>query len=152
MFLDLDESQGEWFEFFSSRVDPSTGETIYDDPAKDARVKIRSMGAFFEGRMAKRKKEVERVLNPKSRAMERLVYVPELSFEDEMAERDDAWDYAIVDFEGFKDSNTKEVLVCDRETKLKLMKNPVFDRFVGRCLQIISSSGVQEKEDLEKNL
>jgi len=152
MFLELNESQGEWFDFFSSRVDPSTGETIYDEPVKDARVKIRSMGTFFEKRMAKRKKEVERVLNPKTRAMERIVFMPELSVEDEMVERDDAWDYAIVDFDGFKDSATKKVLTCDRETKLKLMKNPVFDRFVGRCLQIISSSGIKEKEDLEKNL
>ena len=151
MLFDLDESQGEWFQFFTSRIDQNTGEIIYDDPVDDARVQIRSLTPFFEERMAGRKKAYEHVYNPKTRQMERLSYVPDLPHDQMKQERDDAWDYAIIGLEGFKDAKTKEVLKCDRGTKLKLMKNPVFDRFMARCLQLLANSGVKEKEDLEKN-
>ena len=73
-------------------------------------------------------------------------YVPELSLEEGKAERDDAWDYAITGIENFKDSKGK-IITCTRENKLALMKVPVFDRLVARCLQILASSGVKEKEE-----
>ena len=149
MLFDLDESQGEWFYFFNSRLDPITGEAIYDDPVTDARVRVRSIAPFFEERMAKRKREAQFVLNPQTRSMERVTYIKELTPDEANKQLDDAWDYAITDFEGFKDAKTKKELKCDRETKLKLMKNPVFDRFVARCFQVLASSGIKETE--EKN-
>ena len=151
MLFNLDEAQGDWFQFFSSSINPDTGEIIYDDPVKDARVQIRSVAPFFEERIANRKKAVEHVYNPKTRQMERISYIPELPYEEAKKERDDTWDYVITGIEGFKDAKTGTVLKCDRETKLKLMKNPVFDRFVAKCLQTLASYGVKEKEEQEKN-
>ena len=151
MLFDLDTTQGEWFNFFSSHMNPTTGEIVYDEPMADARVRIRSIAPFLEERMAKRKKVVENVFNPKTRGMERMSYVPDLSPEDAQAEREDMYDYAIMDIENFKNSKTGEVIECTRENKLALMKVPVFDRFVARCFQIIGSSGVKGKEEAEKN-
>jgi len=151
MFLDLDASSGEWFNFFSSHIDPVTGEPVYEEPVKDARVQIRSIAPFIEERMAKRKKAFEHVYNPKTRSMERMGFFPDLSPEEQKAERDDLWDYAIVALENFKDAKTGKVITCTRENKLALMKLPVFDRFVARCQQLISSAGVKEKEEAVKN-
>jgi hypothetical protein len=151
MFFDLDSSQGEWFPFFSSHIDPVTGEPIYDEPEKDAKVQIRSIGPFIEERMAKRKKIAEHVYNPKTRAMERNTYYADQTPDELRAERDDLWDYAITGIENFKDSKSGELITCTRENKLKLMKVPVFDRFVARCQQLLASSGVKTKEDEEKN-
>lgn len=151
MLFDLETAQGEWFQFFGSRIDPSTGETIFEEPVSDARVQIRSMVPFFEERMAKRKMVVEHVYNPKSRAMERNRYPEEPTPEQARVERDDAWDYVITGIENFKDSKTGVLITCTRENKLKLMRVPVFDRFVARCLQLQASSGVKAKEDSEKN-
>lgn len=151
MFIEIDSTQGEWFPFFSSHIDPITGEPIYEDPTPDARVQIRSIGPFIEERMAKRKKIAEHVYNPKTRAMERISYFAEQTSDELRAERDDLWDYAITGIENFKDSKTGELIICTRENKLKLMKVPVFDRFVARCQQLLASSGVKEKEESEKN-
>ena len=151
MFIDLDSSQGERFQFFTSTISPNTGDIIYDDPKGDAYVTLRSMQPFFEERLAKRKKSVEHVLNPKSRSMERVSYYPELSPEEELAEKAEAWEYAIINFEGFKDSKTGKEIPCTKENKILLMRNPVFDRFVARCFQIMASSGIKDKEEKEKN-
>jgi len=146
MYLDLDvQEQGEWFYFFGSHVDES-GEIIYEEPVKDARVRIRSMAPFIEQRVSGRKKQAEHIYNPKTRSMERIAYYPELSMEELKAEREDTWDYIITNLEGFRDRKTKKEIECTRENKIKLMKLPVFDRFVARCLQILSASGVQEQE------
>lgn len=152
MFIDLNAEEGEWFPFQNSKIDPSTGEPVFEDPVTDARVQIRSMTPFFEERVSKRKRGVERVLNPKTRQMERISFYEELSPEEAKAERDDAFDYAITGFEGFKDSKTKQVLAFNRENKLALMKVPVFDRFFARCQQLLASSGIKQQEELEKNL
>ncbi len=151
MFFDLDSTQGEWFQFFGSHIDLNTGEVVYEEPTSDARVQIRSMAPFLEERLAKLKKSIEHVYNPKSRAMERLSYYPDQNPEEARAEREDAWDYIITGIENFKDSKTGEEIACTRENKIKLMKNPVFDRFVARCLQIIANSGAKVQEDTEKN-
>jgi hypothetical protein len=152
MFFELESGQGEWFPFFGSHFDPITGDTIYEDAVSDAKVQVRSMTPFFEEKIAKRKREVEHVYNPKTRQMERITFFKELSVEESKAERDEAWDYAITGIEGFKDSKTGKIIECTRENKLALMKNPVFDRFIARCQQLIASSGVKEAKELEKNL
>jgi hypothetical protein len=152
MYFELDVTQGEWFPFFGSHFDPITGDVVYEDAVSDAKVQIRPMTPYFEERIAKRKREVEHIYNPKTRAMERITFFKELSIDETKAERDEAWDYAITGIEGFKDSKTGKEITCTRENKLALMKNPVFDRFVARCQQMIASSGVKEAQDLEKNL
>lgn len=154
MLLDLDiQEEGEWFAFFTSHIDPTTGDIIYDDPVKGApKVKIRSLAPFIEKRMTTRKREVEHVLNPKTRAMERLSFFTDQSIGETLKEREDTWDYAIQDFEdGFKDKKTDKVIKCTKENKIKMMKLPVFDRFVARCLQVIGEAGVQEAAEESKN-
>jgi deoxyadenosine/deoxycytidine kinase len=152
MLFDLDSTQGEWFTFFTSHIDLNTGEIVYDDPISDARVQIRSIVPFFEERISKRKRAVEHIFNPKSKAMERLTYFEDLTYEQARVEQEDTWDYAITGIENFKDSKTGELITNTRENKIKLMKNPMFDRFIARCLQIISNSGAKIKEETEKNL
>ena len=145
------EAQGDWFPFFGSKFDAATGEIIYEKPEEgSAEFRIRSMMGFFEERRKNRKKEYRMVLNPSTRAMERVSYYEDLPFAEAQKENDDAWDYAIT---GMKNAFTADdvPMECTRENKLKLMKVPVFDRFVARCQQLLASSGVKAKEDEEKN-
>jgi hypothetical protein len=151
MDFDLDGTQGEWFQFVNSTIDLNTGEITYDEPVSDARVQVRSIIPFIEERLSKRKRLIEHIYNPKSRAMERLPYYEELTFEQAKKEREDTWDYCIIGLENFKDSKTGQEIACTRENKIKLMQNPVFDRFIARCLQMIASSGAKAKEESEKN-
>lgn len=152
MFFNLDQTDGERFQFFTSTVDIATGIIKYDDPVGDAWVTLRPMQPFFEDRLSKRKKVTEHVFNPSTRAMDRVVSDKELTYEEAKLEREDAWDYAIVGFENFKDSKTGEIIPCTRENKIKLMRIPVFDRFVTKCFQELANSGIKEKEAEEKNL
>ena len=150
MIFDLDAREGEWFQFFTSRIN-SRGEVDYDDPAPDAgRVCVRSLVPYFEERQAKRKKKFEFVLNPNTRAMERVGFYPEQTPEQAREERDDAWDYCIVGLEGIFDGKWNEV-ACTRENKLRLMRLPVFDRFIARCLVLLSESRVKAEQVAEKN-
>jgi hypothetical protein len=153
MILDLEiQEEGEWFYYFYSHIDQITGEVIYDDPVKDARVKIRSLAPYIEQRFAERKKQKEHVLNPKTRAMERIEYYPDLSPEKMITERENTWDYVIQGLDGFQNKKTKKEIACTRENKIKLMKLPVFDRFIARCLQLLDESGVQTGEEEIANL
>lgn len=151
MLFSLETNEGEFFPFQNSHIDPLTGEPVFDDPVSDAKVQIRSMTPFFEERIAKRKRQTEHVMNVKTRQMERISFYAELSVEEAKAERDDAFDFAITGVEGFKDAKTGQMITCTRENKLALMKVPVFDRFFARCQQLLSSSGVKQQEQAEKN-
>ena len=150
MLFSLEVFEGEWFPFQNSHIDALTGDPVFDDPVTDAKVQVRSMTPFFEERIAKRKRQTEHVMNPKTRQMERISFYAELSVDEAKAERDDAFDFAITGIEGFKDAKTGKMIDCTRDNKLALMKVPVFDRFFARCQQLLSSSGV--KEQVEKNL
>jgi len=151
MLINLEIDQGEWFPYFGSRIDAATGDIVYEEPSSDAKVKIRPMGPFIEDRVSNRKRQVEHVLNPKTRQMERVSYYPELSTTELKTERDDTWDYVIQDWEGFKDAKTGKEIECTRANKIALMKLPVFDRFIARCQQLLAESGVQEAEEQGKN-
>lgn len=151
MIFDLDaQTQGEWFPFFESHIDEK-GEVVYSDPKPDAgRVCIRPIGPKIEEMQMGRKRKYEFVLNPATRSMERVSFFEELPPDQARVEREDLWDYAITGLENFFDAKGKEI-EGTRENKIKLMSIPVFDRFFARCLQTLSSSGVREKEELEKN-
>ena len=145
------DDQGDWFAFFNSRFDPTTGEIEYDKPEPEAaEFRIRPMTPFWDERRKDRKKEHKMVLNPQTRAMERVSYYEDLLPAEAEKENDDAWDYAITGFKNAFSAPGVEIK-CDRENKLKLMKIPVFIRFVGRVFQIISEAGVKQKEASEKN-
>lgn len=145
------EEQGDWYAFFTSRVDPSSGEIEYDKPEKGAaEFRIRSMVPFWEERRKNRKREYKMVLNPATRSMERVRYYEDLSAEEEKKESEDAWDYVIT---GMKNAFSAPgiVMECIRENKLKLIKMPVFMRFLNRVFSIMTEVGIKEKEEKEKN-
>lgn len=145
------EDQGDWFQFFSSKFDPATGEVIYDKPEEGAaEFRIRNMAPFWEERFRGRKKQHKYVHNPVTRAMERVGHYDDLPEDEAKRESDDAWDYAIT---GIKNafSAPNVPIECTRENKLKLLDMPVFTRFIRRVFEIISEAGVKQKEDSEKN-
>jgi len=151
MIFDLEkQEQGDWFDFFNSTVDPTTGEVSYSLPEKDAaRFRIRSTVPFWEERRKGRKKRHEMVLNPSTRAMERVSFydTPEA---DEEQDNQAAWDYSITGIENAFDAS-KNAIEATLENKMKLIKIPAFLRFIMRVFEIISDSGVQQAEAQEKN-
>lgn len=151
MIFDIEKgSEGDWFNFFESSINEK-GKVVFADPKPDSgKVRIRSIVPFIEERQAQRKKKYEFVLNPDTRSMERVGYYEDQTPEQAKKDRDDIWDYAITDIEDFSDKSGTPIL-CTRENKAKLMALPVFDRFVGRCLQLIASAGAQAKEDERGN-
>jgi len=155
--IDLDASEGEWFPFQVSSIDPDTGKVIWDAPALDdkgepiASLKIRIMAPFYEERIVKRVRIVEHVFNPKSRSMERISSFKDLTMDEIRAERDDAIDYAITDIKGFRDKSTKKPLECTKENKLALMKIPVIDRFFGRCQELLGQFSVEKRKEEAEN-
>ena len=106
--FNLDATPGDWFEFFESRIDQNTGDIIYDDPISGGgQVCIRDTREFWQERLAKRKKNHTFVLNKATRAMERVEYYAEMTAEEDQKEREDAFDYSIVDFKYFYDAPLK---------------------------------------------
>ncbi|OPY74911.1 MAG: hypothetical protein A4E65_03688 [Syntrophorhabdus sp. PtaU1.Bin153] len=152
MVFDLDKAeQGDWFSFFASRFDQNTGEIIYDPPEDGAaEFCIRSMNQYWEERRKSRKRESKMVLNPKSGAMERVVYFADQSPEQEIKEAEDAWDYAITGMRNALGPDG-EAIECTRENKLKLVRIPMFLRFVKRVFQILDGEAAKEKDGQEKN-
>jgi len=151
MRFDLSEVQGEWFTFFRSEI-KENGDVNYLDPEPDAgRVCLRIADAEAVERIQAqtRKKKAEFVPNPKTRQMERVVYFDQTP-EQEKKERELIWDWAIQDWKGILDKNGDEI-PCTLENKLRLMSIPVFARFVGRCLQLITGANAQTAEAEIKN-
>ena len=148
--LDLD-GQGDGFKFFTSRV-LENGEIVYDEPGPDAATfYIRPMGPKIEELQAARKRRAEFVLNPATKAMERV------SFSDESPaqlkqDREDTWDYCLTGWDDKALDGAGTPIPVTRENKLKLMRLPVFDRFFARCLQLLSAAGVKAQEAAEANL
>ena len=152
VFEQGEKEQGDWFPFVSSRIDPSTGEVCYDPPEEGAaEFCFRSPTPFWQERQKGRKKEHKMVLNPGSKAMERVGYYPDLPPEEERTERDDSWDYVITGMRNARWSENGPEMECTRENKLKLLKNTAFLRFANRTLQMIIETGVKVKESSEKN-
>ena len=153
VYVDLSGAdEGEWYQYFASRIDVNTGDVVYDDPIEGGpRVRIRDMRTFIRERIKARKTQVEHVVNPKTRSMERITYPKELTAQEEKQERENLIDYMVAGFEGFKDKKTKQIVECTRENKIKMMNLPVFDRCVARCQQLLSESGIQEAVAETKN-
>lgn len=150
--FDQEKEQGDWFPFFNSHYDLSTGEILYDPPEEGAaEFCFRSPAQFWQDRQKGRTKQYKMVLNPSTRQMERVGYFDDLSPDEQQAERDDSWDYCITGIKGARWSEDGPEMECTRENKLKLVKNAAFLRYANRVLQIILETGVKVKEDAEKN-
>jgi len=141
------EDQGTWFPYFSSRFDGVSKEYVYDEPLPGAaRFRIRETVSFFVERQKKRKKRSEFVLNPQSRAMERVTYPEDQTPDEVERELCDLRDYVVTGIEGAQWSDGSQI-ECTRENKLRLFKNEQFDRFVGKCITMLSG----QAETSEKN-
>jgi hypothetical protein len=151
MIINLDATEGELFPFQVSTINPETGETTWEAPDAEAYVVVRSMQPFFEERMLKRKKVVEHVYNPKSRQMERDRHDADLTPEEARKENEDAFDYAIIELGKFTDSKTGKPIETTRENKLKLLKIPVFDRFITKCFRELANAGAKAREEQDLN-
>lgn len=149
IIFNLDEAVGDWFEFFESRIDIRTGDISYDDPKPGTgRVCLRDMTVFMRERRRNRKMKTQFVRNPGSRAMEQVECLQ--TAEEEAQDREDAFDYAITDFENFFDAKGKPIK-CTKENKIKLLAIPVFDRFVAHCFEIQQNASRIQAEVTEKN-
>lgn len=151
MFVNLDVEAGHRFQFFTSTVNPENNTPVYNPPAGDGYFTLRSMQPYFEAQGAKRKKVREFVFNPKTRAMDCVTYLPELSEKENNEQMEGAWDYAIISFEGFNDKKTGAVIECNPQTKVSMSKVPVISRFLSRCFQIIDEESVSVEANLTKN-
>ena len=145
--LNLDTSEGEWFDFFTSHIDQNTGDVIYHDPNPAAKALIRSAAPFIEEQVKRRKRKTEHVYNPKTRGMERVTGFEDPTVDQMMKEADDIYDYAIIDLKGFKDRKAGKIITATRENKIALRRNEIFRRFFERCQQILNGSA----EAIEKN-
>jgi hypothetical protein len=149
--FDFGELDGSWFTFFTSRV-KDDGNIEYDDPEEGAgRICIRPINEFIEKYFEDRKKKSEFVLNPKTRAMERVEYSADMTPDERKKYHSALWDHAITAWENFLDGKGNEIK-CTAENKAKMMKVPMFDRFVSRCLKVMSDNTVKQATELNENL
>jgi len=73
-----------------------------------------------------------------------------LSFEEQQKEQDDMTDYVITGLKDFFDAKGKPI-ECTRENKIKLVKVPVFDRFMAKCMELQVNQNIKQTEKAEKN-
>lgn len=151
MIFDLDkEEQGDWFEFFNSKTDQATGDVIYSEPEKDAaKFRIRSITPFWSDLRRGRKKTHQMVINPQTRAMERVSYI-DITQEQDEKDNEAAWDYAITGIENAFDKKGKPIKPT-LKNKMKLIKISSFLRFITRVFEIIDDEGVKQAKAAEKN-
>ena len=150
VMFDIEESEGDWFDFFESTVDLNTGNIVYDDPKPGTgKACFRPSRPLVMERLAKRKKGSEFVLNPKTRSMEKVVFYKDLTSEEAQKEQDDMTDFVITGLKDFFDAKGKPI-ECTRANKLKLAKVPVFDRFMARCMEIQMNSNIKQAEAEKK--
>jgi len=153
MFIDLDAiTEGEWFPFRMSTINPDTGETIWGEESSEAKVKIRSWKKFFEDLFANRERIVEWKVHPKSKANQKHENLKELTPEETIRQKIDAVDYAILEWEGFKDKKSKKIIKCTKDTKNAMMGLDFFDRFFTECQVTIDSKKIESEKAQEKNL
>lgn len=153
-YFNIEANDGVWFPFFTSAIDPVTGDTKYDDPLPDAaEFRIRTTKKFYDDRILKRKRESQMVINPKTRQMEKVTSFKEQTVEEILEERADAIDYAITGIKNaFWDKERKVPVQCNKADKNKLNDISVFSRFLTRVWQIIEEQEVANLKVQEKNL
>ncbi len=151
VMFDIEESQGDWFEFFESTVNFESGEITYSDPEPGTgKVRIRSAAKIINEQMTNRKKVSEMVLNPKTRQMERIEFFHEKTFKENQKDADDRLDYMITGLKDFFDIKGNPI-ECTRENKIKLAKVAVFDRFLAKCMELQVNAGLKKMEKEAKN-
>jgi hypothetical protein len=153
MIIDFEaHDEGEWFPFFPSHIDEATGETVWDEPNTDARIRARSGRFFIQERLKSRKRKAEHVFNTKTRAMERIEYFESLPLDEQQKDNENWIDFIITGLDNFKDKKTGKVIECTRENKIKLMQIPSFDRCIAKIQRLIAESGIRQEEEEQKNL
>jgi len=143
-------SKGDWFRFFESKVED--GKIIYLEPQEDAGqvcVRIADVDTLEKIQSQTRTRKEENVWNKDTRQYHHVAYTSQTP-EQEKKEREKIWDHAIVDWKGILDSKGNEI-PCTLENKMKLMSNPMFARFMGRCFELITGNAEDLKAAKEKN-
>jgi len=151
MRFDIENTQGEWFTFFESEIMPD-GEIKYLDPIEGAGkvcLRISDPESIEKIQSQTRKKVAEFVYNPKTRAMDRVIYFDQTPAQ-EQKERELIWNFAITDWKDLLDMKGVSI-PCTLENKMKLMNVPQFARFIGRCLQLISGAKTEQADIEIKN-
>jgi hypothetical protein len=150
-----DPGEGIWFPYRQSEVDPDDREKIIwkdVNEKENGKFHIRSIEPYIEERLKKESKltRYEFVLNPKTRAMERVAFTPEKSFDEKMEETQVMFVYAILDWEGVGVKGGSVLEVSD-ENKKRLARNPEFVRFFDDCQKKLKEQSSEYKEQSEKN-
>lgn len=152
MEFDLDRSAGERFQFFRS-VQDDDGEIVYSLPKEDEPCWVTLRLAdpdFLAGVHAKTRTPVTvNALHTKSRAMVRIKDFDQTP-EQEKLESELIWDHAIMGWEGVLDKDGK-VVECNSKNKTRMMRVPIFARFVGKCMTMITGAAEEVVKEQRKN-
>lgn len=152
ILFDLDTESGETFPFFRTEI-LENGEVKCFEPDKDeaCRVTLRLASPDVLENIYKKTRTpvIDRTLNTKSRSMERIKDYDQTP-EQIKEERVLTWDYAIVGWEGVLDKH-KTPVDCTTENKMRMMEIPIFGRFVGQCLGMISGEAQEYEKEKVKN-
>jgi len=125
---------------------------VFDPPEENAaEFRIRSLIPFFTKLIKSRKKEYEWVENERTGEKARKGFYPDQTPEEVEKEQTDAWDYMITSIKNAYWGEGKPI-ECNRENKIKLMADKVFDRFAGKCLRELADTESKEAAEAEKNL
>jgi len=152
MLIDLNAiTDGEWFPFRMSTINPDTGETIWGEESLEVKVKIRSWKKFFEDSFTNRERVVEWKVHPKSKQNQKHENLKEFTPEETIQQKQDAVDYAVLEWKGFKDKKTKKIIECNKDTKNAMMGLDFFDRFFVECQTTIDSKKIEEEKAHVKN-
>ena len=152
MFINLSAiSEGEWFPFRMSTVNPDTGETIWGEEMPGVRVKIKSWKKFFENSFLSREQIAEWKVHPKTHQNQKHINQKQMTPKEIIVQKEDGIDYAILEWEGFKDKKTKKDIECNRENKIAMMSLDFFDRFFSDAQLSIDRKKIEEAEEKEKN-
>lgn len=151
--FDFNESnEGVWFPYQQSKVDPNDNENIiWEDPIEGAEFKIRSIDPYIREKIIKEDKTraVKFVVNEKTKAMERLSYIPEKTFEEQIKSTQDMYIWAIISWKGV--GSKGNLLEVNDDNKIKLANNSEFCRFFNRCQDLLKKQSSFYKEESEKN-
>ena len=142
---DMTADELEEFEKLAAKV------IIFEAPEEGAaEFQVRRGVGFYAEKAKNRKKRNEFILNPTTRAMERVSYYPDLTPAEQEKETEDLYDYVITGVK-WATWDSGEEIKCTRENKLKLMKDEKVSRFIRHCINTLVEAEKTEAEAAEKN-
>jgi len=147
-----EQKEGVWFSYQKSRIDSENDEIIWEDPIEGAEFLIRYIASFIEEKLKKedQQRSIKFVHNDKTGKMERISFIPEKTFEQNIKETEEMYVWAICDWKGIGEKGKSEMVVSD-ENKIKLSKLPEFIRFFNKCQETFRIELESHRKEIEKN-